>query len=368
MSTKILFILHLPPPVHGASMMGKYIHDSKVVNDIFDCYYINLATAKNLADIGKIGIRKLKQFQLLLHTIRKEVRRLKPQLVYVTANAYGGAFYKDFIVVEMLKGMGAKVVVHYHNKGIILRQNKVLDNYLYKKFFKGLKVILLAKALYEDVRKYVRREDVMICPNGISSEVFKEEPKEKHPQVIPHLLFLSNLLEDKGVLVLLDACQILKAEGYSFVCDFVGGETSEMDNACFEKEIRGRDLTNVVKFHGCKIGSEKMQYWANANIFVFPTFYHKECFPLVLLEAMEQGIVCVSTNEGGISDIIENDRTGFIVEKRNAKALAERIAYLIDHRDICKRMGIAGKEKFEREFTLSRFENNMVNVLNKCLE
>lgn len=53
MKPRILFILHLPPPVHGAAMMGQYIHDSKVINERFDCHYINLTTAKTLQDIGK---------------------------------------------------------------------------------------------------------------------------------------------------------------------------------------------------------------------------------------------------------------------------------------------------------------------------
>ena len=55
---RILFILHLPPPVHGAAMMGQYIHDSKVINGRFDCHYINLTTAKSLQDIGKGGVKE----------------------------------------------------------------------------------------------------------------------------------------------------------------------------------------------------------------------------------------------------------------------------------------------------------------------
>ena len=52
MSSKsnILFIMHMPPPVHGAAMMGKYIHDSKLINSTFDCHYINLTIAKSLQD------------------------------------------------------------------------------------------------------------------------------------------------------------------------------------------------------------------------------------------------------------------------------------------------------------------------------
>ena len=44
MKPKILFILHLPPPIHGAAMMGKYIQESELVNSSFDCFCINLAT------------------------------------------------------------------------------------------------------------------------------------------------------------------------------------------------------------------------------------------------------------------------------------------------------------------------------------
>lgn len=170
MKPKILFIMHMPPPVHGAAMVGQYIHDSKLINERFDCHYINLTTAKNLQDIGKVGLRKLLDFARLLRRIRKKLKEVQPKLVYVTPNACGGAFYKDLVVVQMIKLMGYKVVVHYHNKGVATRQNRLLDNWLYRHFFKGIKVILLSECLYEDVKRYVRREDVFVCPNGIQEE------------------------------------------------------------------------------------------------------------------------------------------------------------------------------------------------------
>lgn len=162
--------MHMPPPVHGAAMVGQYIHDSKLINEKFEGHYINLTTAKNLQDIGKVGFRKLVDFVMLLRRIRKSLKTINPQLVYVTPNACGGAFYKDFVVVEMLKSLGCKVVVHYHNKGVATRQDRRLDNALYRRFFKGIKVILLSECLYSDVMKYVKREDVFVCPNGIPEE------------------------------------------------------------------------------------------------------------------------------------------------------------------------------------------------------
>ena len=170
MKPKILFIMHMPPPVHGAAMVGQYIHDSEIINEKYECHYINLTTAKNLQDIGKVGVRKLFDFFKLLQIIRRAVKDVKPQLVYVTPNAFGGAYYKDYIVVQMIKRMGCQVVVHYHNKGVSTRQNRFLDNILYQRFFKGIKVILLSECLYSDVMKYVKREDVFVCPNGIPEE------------------------------------------------------------------------------------------------------------------------------------------------------------------------------------------------------
>nr|DAS75533.1 MAG TPA: hypothetical protein [Caudoviricetes sp.] len=89
---KIYFILHLPPPVHGASMMGKYIHDSHVVNNAYDCKYFNLTLAKDLQDIGKGGLRKLIDFIKQITALHKVIKAENPNLCYVTPNAKGGAY------------------------------------------------------------------------------------------------------------------------------------------------------------------------------------------------------------------------------------------------------------------------------------
>lgn len=365
MKSKILFIMHMPPPVHGAAMMGKYIHDSKLINEMFDCYYINLTTAKSLQDIGKGGIKKLWKFVCLLVRIVKSLLGIHPQMVYVTPNSHGGAFYKDFVVVELIKLLGYKVIVHYHNKGVATCQDKWLDDKLYRIFFKNIKVILLADALYQDVEKYVKRENVFICPNGIP-ESLDVEPTSERNNVIPQLLFLSNLLVDKGVLVLLDALKILKERGYSFICNFVGGETAEIDAARFAEEVEKRGLNDMAVYLGKKYGAEKNEEYRKSDIFIFPTL--NEAFGLVLLEAMEHALPCIATDEGGISDIVDEGETGFIVSKRNANILADKIEYLLIHPEERMRMGKNGYRKFYDTFTLRKFEESMADILNDCLK
>ena len=80
---------------------------------------------------------------------------------------------------------------------------------------------------------------------------------------------------------------------------------------------------------------------------------------------MQKGLPCISTNEGGISSIIDDGKTGFIVEKRNPVQFAEKIEVLLKDKKLRKYMGAAGKIKFEEEFTLSKFEEKMECILQK---
>lgn len=362
MRNKILFVLHLPPPVHGAAMVGKYIQESKVINEDFQCRYINLALARSLEDIGHGGLSKLLKFLKLLAQIRKEVKDFRPDMVYVTPNACGGAFYKDFVVVQMLKLMGCRVVAHYHNKGVSTRQNRFFDDLLYKSFFKNLKVILLSEALYADVEKYVRKSDVYICPNGIP-EICLVEPAEERHNALPKLLFLSNLLISKGVLVLLDALVILKDKGYQFVCDFVGGETSEMSAESFHKEVKIRHLETYVIYNGKKYGDDKEAFLKQADVLVFPTFYHNEAFSLVILEAMQHKIPVITTGEGGLPDMVKDGVNGYICDKQNPESLAYYTMLLLDDEKLRWRMGEEGYKRYKSHYTLAAFEENFDRIM-----
>lgn len=266
--------------------------------------------------------------------------------------------------MQMLKSMGCKVIAHYHNKGVSVYQSKWVYNFFYKRFFSNLKVILLAENLYKDMAKYVKREDVYICPNGIPSSC-KEEMEARRNNVIPHLLFLSNLLISKGVIVLLDALRILKEKGYLFNCQYVGGETAEINAVQFSEEVDKRDLNDRVAYVGRKVGEEKNTFFQQADIFILPTM--NECFPLVILEAMEYKLPVISTNEGGIPDMVKDGENGLIFEKQNPYSLADCIAKLLDDEELRVKMGNAGYDKFCREFTLQQFEHRMLDILSQNL-
>ena len=367
MDKRILFIVPLPPPVHGSAMVSQQIMESDLINSSFRCDYVNLSTSRRMDEIGKRSTVKLWR---MLSSFLKTFWLLSIHrygFCYLAITCHGAGFMKDAPFVLLCKLFRRKIVIHQHNKGMSADVSRWPYKWLLPMVYKKAKVILLSWHLYPDIDKIVPKENVMICPNGIKVEDSMHEARKTENRV-PHLLFLSNLIESKGVFVLLDALKILADKGLSFYCDFVGGETKEIDNEKFTLEVNRRNLGRQVIYHGRKYGAEKERYFTDADIFVFPTYYGNECFPLVLLEAMQHGMSCITTNEGGIPDVVQDGVNGIICERNNAESLAVAIEKLLLNPELCKQMGQKGHEIFHQKFTLDKFESNLCECLKKTVD
>jgi glycosyltransferase involved in cell wall biosynthesis len=361
--TKLLFILHLPPPVHGSAMVGQYIKDSKIINNSFETNFINLSTSKTVDEIGKKPFVKIGRYFKVLLQIIISLIKYNPKIVYLAINAKGIGFYKDFPIALLAKFFGKKLVLHYHNKGVCKNQHKYFDNLFYHFLFTNTKVILLSKRLYKDVSKYVKKEDVYYCPNGIPVINFKKEISINKNSV-PQLLFLSNLIESKGVYVLLEALKILKNKGLQFNCNLVGGE-GDISIAQLNQKIKNLELKNYVTYLGKKYDEDKYDVFQSSHYFVFPTYYHNECFPIVLLEAIMFGLPIISTGEGGIADIVKNGETGFIVDKQNPNLLAKKLKWFINNPEEASFMGEKGHKHFLKNYSLRVFEKKLAYILSQ---
>ncbi|MFD2035782.1 glycosyltransferase [Belliella marina] len=355
---KILFILHLPPPIHGAALMGKFLKESELINSSFNCSYVNLGVSENLNEIGQGNLKKIPRFLEIIKNVLIAIYRNKPDLVYMTPTSKGFGFYKDALLAIVIRLLKIDLVYHFHNKGFCENQNRFFYNLIYKLIFKNCKAVLLSKMLYDDIKKYIPEKDLYICPNGIPPTNPIREPTTNNNTV--EILFLSNLLIAKGILILLDACKILKANNLDFKCIIIGAE-ADISALELKNKINELNLSNCVNYLGKKYGEEKFEIMAQADIFVLPTF--DEAFPLVNLEAMQFSLPIVTTNVGGIPDMVINEHNGFIVEKENPVELASKIEFLIHNNDSRVKMGINGRKKYETEFTLEIFEKRMKEIL-----
>ena len=410
---RILFILHTPPPVHGASVVGAYIKNSELINTAFSCRYINLGTSRTVDEIGKNPLAKVGRYVSILFRELWQLVVFRPHTVYLTISAGGAGFYKDFPIAMLAGLLGAKRVYHFHNKGISARRSHQPDDLLCRMVFYKAEVILLSKYLYYDIAPYVPESRVSYCANGVGSEAVSSEQQagsskqqvvSSKQQVVSseqqavsskqqagsseqqavsgkqqavsgkqqavsgvrtEILFLSNLIESKGLYVLLDACALLQHKGLHFSCSLVGGE-GDVSVEELSRQIDERKLNSCVTYKGKLYGSEKEAILKQSDIFTLATFYSNECMPLVILEAMQHGLAVVSTTEGAIPEIVNDGVTGYLVPGKDAAALADKLELLIRDKELCKKMGQEGRRRYEAEYTLTAFEQRMIKILDRC--
>ena len=360
MKPKILFITHTPPPVHGVSVMGQYIHDSVVINQAFDCHFIKPSNATSLTVLKKIQFDKIFFLFTFHYLLLKTYRKFKPKLCYFTPSTWGFSFYRDFITVCFLKLLKAKIVIHFHNTPNHSFRNKWYNKLLYRIFFKNIDVIFLAPQLSSVFEEYINKKSIHICANGVSINLDNEIQKNERYT----FLFLSNIMKEKGVWTLLEACYLLKQKGYVFDCNLVG-QWNDITESVFTRRVKQRELTDCVHYYGAKYGDEKKVFFQSSNVFVFPS--NDEALSLVLLEAMSFALPCISTFVGGLPAIIKDSQTGFLISPNDHVTLAEKMIYFIENQENGIEMGKNGRSFFEENFTIQKFEERFVDIINKMI-
>lgn len=355
---KILFLVPLPPPVHGSAVMSQQIVDSKIIRENIDCDFVNIATSRTMGEISRFTLMKPLRHLSIFMTVFVKLLLNKYDACYIALTCHGKGFLKDAPFALLCKAFGKRLIIHQHNKGMSTCIGRNPYKWLMPLVYKDASVLLLSWRLYNDIKPVVDKSHVLICPNGIPVVPYSFAKVQND---VPHILFLSNLIKSKGVLDLLDACVILKRNHTRFICDFVGKETAEITKELFVAEIRSRGLEDYVIYHGPLYGESKEKFLSSSDIFVFPSV--NETFGLVILEAMQHMLPVITYAEGGIPDIIEDCETGFIVKKNDVSALSAKIEYLIAHSDVAKTLGMAGLAKYNREFRLEIWEKRMCHIL-----
>jgi len=368
MKPRILFVAHLPPPVHGVSMINQWILGSQALKDSFDFDVVNLTTARTIQDIGRSGFIKYVKFLIIFSRTFRFLVIHKYSVAYMTISPLGNAFIKDSLLVILLRLFRIKVIVHLHGKGIdnFLKKHHAYLSRYYNMIFKGSHVVHLSQLLTPDIKKIKSYKALTILNNGIPVEQYKSYPKEKNNKLT--VLFLSNLIPSKGGMTILQSADLLANQGITnIVYQFVGewGDKAYKDE--FLDYIAQHNLANCVELTGPLHGEEKTTILHSADIFVLPTYYSNECFPLTLLEAMAAELPVISTYEGAIPEIVDEGITGFLVPAKNHEVLKEKLLELIQSEELRKQFGTAGYAKFLEKYTFTTFEKNLLSTFKEVM-
>jgi glycosyltransferase involved in cell wall biosynthesis len=171
----------------------------------------------------------------------------------------------------------------------------------------------------------------------------------------PLIVAVGRLITKKGFADLIRACGLLVERGRFVQCEIIG-------EGPLENELRAQtdqlNLQDRVALSGTKPQREVRQRLAASSVFVLPSVVDAEGgmdnLPTVIMEAMATGLPVISTDIGGIPEMVVQNETGFLVRPGDAGALAGAIEKVIDDRLLAQRFGEAGYERAQRLFSIEK--------------
>ncbi|HBF87653.1 MAG TPA: hypothetical protein DDX39_03335 [Bacteroidales bacterium] len=355
---KILYFVQLPPPIHGVSTINQYVFESKIINEDLEKHFLEIKFSNHISELKQFNIAKIFSFIWLYIKILYTLIRVKPEYVYFSLMPIGKGFYRDFLFVILIKLFRCKLIYHLHNSGIADNSKNKYWKFFYTITFNNSNVIMLSNNLLNSEFKNLKLKNThfFVVNNGVESIEYIERNKSNDEL---NILFLSNLFPEKGLFILLNVFKNLHQTNSKIRLNIVG------DNYLNEKEkvnnyVHENSLESVVSYHENIYGKDKATFFETADIFAFPSLL--ECFPLVLLEAMQYKLPIVCFDVGGVSEIVENEKNGFVQPLGNESAFQAKLELLISDVQLRIKLGNAARKTFDSKFTKNIFEREMRKV------
>ena len=363
---KILYFVQLPPPVHGVSIINEIVFNNKIINQDFEKKLVEIKFSEKIDELRKFSLLKLWIFFKTMFQLKFTLLKFKPDLVYFSIMSVGTGFLRDALFALIIKSFGKKIIFHLHNRGIPYYNKKFLYHLLYKAVFKNSTIIHLSNKLLEtEIRPLaIKGVKIYIVSNTI-------KPHETSLRIYNNkklsILFLSNYFPEKGLLLLLKAIKIMKNKYPQIRLNAYGASQSEDEDLEYMSFIKMNNLEDSIFIHGPVYGNEKKKVFEENDLFVFPSYFREECFPLSILEAMNAKMPIIATRIGAIPEMIENGEDGLLVDPLTSEQLAQRIEFLLNNLALRKKVGQNAYMKFKKNYSYTVFEKKMGEIFETVL-
>lgn len=122
-----------------------------------------------------------------------------------------------------------------------------------------------------------------------------------------------------------------------------------------------------IEFLGYKKEKELWDIVSNASFVVVPSEWY-ENNPLTIIEAYSFGKPVISTEGGGVNELITDSETGFIIEPKNPDELVAKINLLLNNPALLKSIGKNAKERVQTNFSLNKMTDNYIALYKKYVD
>lgn len=282
----------------------------------------------------------------------------RPDLVHIHSS-FGPSFYRKMPFIYLARLKKIPVVNHIHGaefdafySDASSRKQKLIR----KVYDKCQLLIALSNEWRENLEKIVRPEKIAVLENYCRIPDFQAGPKKTQ------ILFLGELGKRKGCFDIPEICRKAAEKGGHAPVIMAGdGELAEV-----KKAFEVCRLSESVSFPGWVRGEEKEKLLRESGIFLFPSYF--EGMPVVILEAMAYKMAIVTTNVGGIPELIEDGVSGFLCEPGDVDGLSDRLSEILLDEKKRKRLGEAAYRRAVDNYGMDSHIERLLGLYRQALE
>ncbi len=218
-------------------------------------------------------------------------------------------------------------------------------------------IIAITKHMYEEIIKAGHpSKQISYIPNMV-----RVTNKLKKPKKISTIGFMGRLEPIKGCDILIKALAELKSQGVKLKC-IIAGEGSEKENLI--KLIKNLDLFKEVKMIGWVLGDQKQKFFDGIDIFCLPS--HEETFSIVMLEALANSKLVISSKTTGPQEIIGKSGGAIFFNKLDHLDLAKKIKHTLLGKSNVEE-NISNGYEVAKTYSLKKVAKDLDSMLKKLI-
>lgn len=312
--------------------------------------------------------------------VAKDLKTEKCDIVHIIEES-------EFISIIRALNPRIRIVLHMHNDWLTHLDHSMIEHRLRKADL----ILGCSRYITDKIRQSFPSlaGRCQTLYNGVDLARFINDPKKNEKKLeLKQLLFVSRVSPEKGLHVLLEAfkevvekypCVRLEIVGdlngillmedliwlseYSKVQKLAsfyrkGSLRSYFDHLAHK--LVSLNISNNVTFHGLIPHEQVVKFYQAADGFVLPSVL-SEPFGMGIIEAMACQVPVIATKLGGIPEIVEDGKTGLLVEPGDSHALANAILELLSNEDLRRKMGKIGRKRVE-SFSWDNIVTNLLRL------
>lgn len=366
--------------LNGQTIANKTLYEG--LTPLYDIEKINTLKSLEFTDKKDQGKFKIGKFLIIVLTLISEIFHIlstKYDVIYMTPGQsfLGFMRFSPYMFCSFIKKVPCYIHIHGGNFRKMYNKQSTFNKKLLNFFIKRMTgVIVLGESLKNMFEGLIENTKIFVCENGVQDEIIaSEEEIEQKIERIKNsskrkVLYLSNLMKEKGILELLKASEELLEEEFEFN---LAGAIEPSIKETIEEYLK--KYPNKIYYHGVVSGKEKKKLFLDNDIFILPSW--DEGQPISILEAYATGCsVITDPNVGGIKDIFKDNENGKKCKIKNIISIRNTIKqikndknYMIHNYQILKKFYTSYNFIIRVELIIRRNlneKNKENNTFNKC--